>query len=158
MPLLRVCRSSPEYGAEIRRRNRHVLQVGDEIFCELRCHQWHATFENPHAARNRSEGQLYIRCGASVYCAGQVGTPSANLARHPGTPGPCLTCGDAGSMCEQHPTRPWPHGVYVDEETGCAGPGVPCPDCNAIEPPWVLDGWESLAPVEDTCYSVEKDL
>lgn len=41
---------------------------------------------------------------------------------------PCPLCGDEAWMCEKHSDRGWPH----DE---CVGPGMPCPDCNASDPP-----------------------
>jgi hypothetical protein len=50
----------------------------------------------------------------------------------------CPTCGGIGWLCEDHPKQPHPH-------EGCAGPGVPCPDCNADEPPRLPEGWTSIA-------------
>jgi hypothetical protein len=40
----------------------------------------------------------------------------------------CARCEDEGWVCEAHPEVPWPHGDR-------AGPGTPCPDCNATNPP-----------------------
>jgi hypothetical protein len=36
--------------------------------------------------------------------------------------GRCERCHDERFVCEQHPLMPFPHGV-------CAGPGIPCPEC-----------------------------
>jgi hypothetical protein len=51
----------------------------------------------------------------------------------------CPRCGGGGWLCEDHPDRPSPH-------EGCGAMGVPCPDCNADDPPRLPDGW--VAPAE----------
>ena len=51
----------------------------------------------------------------------------------------CARCGGGGWLCEDHPDQPSPH-------EGCGAMGVPCPDCNADDPPRPPDGWE--LPVE----------
>lgn len=50
----------------------------------------------------------------------------------------CPRCRDERFVCEQHPTQPWPH-------DDCAGPGVPCPLCNAGDRPDLPDGFKVIA-------------
>jgi hypothetical protein len=40
----------------------------------------------------------------------------------------CGRCTDTGWVCEAHPERPW-------ELCDCGGTGMPCPLCNASDPP-----------------------
>jgi hypothetical protein len=40
----------------------------------------------------------------------------------------CARCGGERWICETHPNVVWPHG-------GCSEPRIPCPACNAGEPP-----------------------
>lgn len=42
----------------------------------------------------------------------------------------CRRCQGERWMCEAHPDLPSDH-----DPAACAGPGVPCPDCNTSEPP-----------------------
>ena len=54
----------------------------------------------------------------------------------------CRRCRDLAWVCEQHPSREWPH-------EDCAGPGEPCPVCNTSEPPRKLRGFVSIVSIED---------
>lgn len=53
----------------------------------------------------------------------------------------CGRCLDARWICEEHLVMPWPHHA-------CAGPGVPCPDCNQGEPPDMPDGFISFIRID----------
>jgi hypothetical protein len=46
-----------------------------------------------------------------------------------------------GWICEEHHDRGWPH-------DDCAGPGVPCPDCNRQSPPTLPSDWATSVRVE----------
>lgn len=40
----------------------------------------------------------------------------------------CRTCHDTGTVCEEHPDRPW-QGLDVCAPACCGGAGMPCPAC-----------------------------
>ena len=52
-------------------------------------------------------------------------------------------CKDHRFVCEVHPWLPFPHDA-------CAGPGLPCPECQSPSAkPELPDGWESYASTGD---------
>jgi hypothetical protein len=55
----------------------------------------------------------------------------------------CPLCEDARFVCEEHPSKPWPH-------DDCAGPRIPCPACQDPESrPELPADWKSLASTTD---------
>jgi hypothetical protein len=55
----------------------------------------------------------------------------------------CAQCQDHRFVCEVHPWLPFPHDA-------CAGPGVPCPECQSPgDKPELPDGWLSYASTSD---------
>jgi hypothetical protein len=48
-----------------------------------------------------------------------------------------------GWICEQHPDQGSPH-------DDCAGPGLPCPECQLAGKPRLPAGWRSIASIKDS--------
>jgi hypothetical protein len=46
----------------------------------------------------------------------------------------CERCDDTRCVCEAHDTVPW-------RDCECGAPGMPCPDCNASDPPGPFPGF-----------------
>ena len=79
------------------------------------------------------------RClSGATRCAWSAGP----IGSHTETVTTCHRCVGQRWVCEAHPDRPWPH-------EDCAGPGEPCPLCNAGEPLRDPPGFVSIVRVED---------
>src|SRR5262245_9650551 len=52
----------------------------------------------------------------------------------------CERCDRTGLVCEVHDDRPWDSGAS-ERPCKCRAPGMPCPDCNAADPPKMPPGF-----------------
>jgi hypothetical protein len=107
------------------------LALGDLVECPD-CHLWHPA-RRPRGAKQSDPRAdwLFITCRAA-HLVGQVGQPALQPARVK-----CPSCFNDRWVCEEHPTQPMHH------DDRCRGAGIPCPRCNANEPPHPPPGWES---------------
>jgi hypothetical protein len=99
--------------------------------------RWHSDGTSTHGRRVCT--QLQAAVTHSVF------PPCRMCNRVRGGRETCPHCQGERWICEEHPALPWPHGE-------CAGPGVPCPACNATEPPQPPPDFVSLV-----CADVEYD-
>lgn len=97
----------------------------------------------PKTGRDYEDRMLWTRCRGKTYSAGsELDAYDAHPLRAVRSSlVTCICCRDTGWLCEQHRTEEHPH--------ACGAPGIPCPLCNAGNPPRMLKGFVSLAKVEE---------
>src|SRR5690242_20962853 len=66
----------------------------------------------------------------------------------------CIRCDGTRWVCEAHDDQPW--GISADACT-CGAPGMPCPDCNAGEPPRPPPGFKTARSLQVAHWRLDCD-